>query len=42
MSDRAANFFLSVGFTQLYKGRRSYFRNILHRDVPLYIFGKLL
>ena len=42
MSDRAANFFLSQGFGQLYKGRRSYFRHVLHRDVPLYIFGKLL
>jgi GNAT superfamily N-acetyltransferase len=42
MSDRAANFFLSQGFVQLYKGKRSYFRRILHRDVPLYIFGKLL
>ena len=42
MSERAANFFLSQGFEQLYKGKRSYFRQILHRDVPLYIFGKLL
>ncbi|MHB8154633.1 MAG: GNAT family N-acetyltransferase [Candidatus Omnitrophota bacterium] len=40
MSDQAANFFLSQGFGQLYKGKRSYFRHILHRDVPLYIFGK--
>ena len=42
MSDRAANFFLSQGFNQLYKGKRTYFRHILHRDVPLYIFGKTL
>ncbi|MCX5668759.1 MAG: GNAT family N-acetyltransferase [Candidatus Omnitrophica bacterium] len=42
MSDQAANFFLSQGFGQLYKGKRSYFRHILHRDVPLYIFGKRL
>ena len=42
MSDQAANFFLSLGFQQLYKGKRSYFRHILHRDVPLYIFGKRL
>ena len=42
MSERAANFFLSQGFQQLYKGKRSYFRHILHRDVPLYIFGKRL
>lgn len=42
MSERAANFFLSQGFGQLYKGKRSYFRQILHQDVPLYIFGKPL
>jgi hypothetical protein len=42
MSDQAANFFLHQGFKMLYKGKRSYFRHILHRDVPLYIFGKLL
>jgi GNAT superfamily N-acetyltransferase len=42
MSERAVNFFLAQGFGQLYKGKRSYFRHILHRDVPLYIFGKLL
>jgi GNAT superfamily N-acetyltransferase len=42
MSEQAASFFLSQGFQQLYKGKRSYFRHILHRDVPLYIFGKLL
>lgn len=42
MSLSAANFFLAQGFRELYKGRRSYFRHILHRDVPLYIFGKRL
>ena len=42
MSEQAANFFLAQGFRQLYKGKRSYFRHLLHRDVPLYIFGKLL
>lgn len=42
MSDQAADFFLARGFRQLYKGKRSYFRPILHRDVPLYIFAKLL
>ena len=42
MSAQAANFFLAQGFSQLYKGKRSYFRHLLHRDVPLYIFGKLL
>lgn len=42
MSEPAANFFLAQGFKQLYKGKRSYFMHILHRDVPLYIFGKRL
>jgi GNAT superfamily N-acetyltransferase len=42
MSEAAGGFFLAQGFTRLYKGKRSYFRHILHRDVPLYIFGKLL
>jgi len=42
MSDQAANFFFLQGFKQLYKGKRSYFEHVLHRDVPLYIFGKLL
>lgn len=42
MSDQAAQFFSSQGFQQLYLGKRSYFRGLLHRDVPLYIFGKLL
>ena len=42
MSEAAAKFFLAQGLLQLYKGKRSYFRRILHRDVPLYIFGKLL
>jgi hypothetical protein len=42
MAEPAAHFFLAQGFTQLYKGKRSYFRSILHRDVPLYIFGKRL
>ena len=42
MSEAGANFFLSQGFQQLYQGKRAYFRHILHRDVPLYIFGKRL
>jgi hypothetical protein len=42
MSEQAAKFFLLQGFKIIYKGKRSYFRHILHRDVPLYIFGKLL
>ncbi len=42
MSDEAAQFFLKLGFCLLHKGKRSYFRHILHRDVPLYIYGKKL
>lgn len=42
MSDKAADFFRKHGFNLLHKGRRSYFRHILHRDVPLYIYGKRL
>lgn len=42
MSDQAANFFFLQGFKQLYRGKRSYFKHVLHKDVPLYIFGKLL
>ena len=42
MSDRGANFFSQQGFALLYIGKRSYFRHILHKDVPLYIYGKKL
>jgi len=42
MSDKAANFFFLQGFKLLYKGKRSYFEHTLHKEVPLYIFGKLL
>lgn len=42
MSDRAAGFFQKQGFDLLYKGKRSYFRHILQRDLPIYIYGKKL
>ena len=42
LSERASNFFSKQHFDLLYKGRRSYFRYILHRDLPLYIYGKRL
>jgi GNAT superfamily N-acetyltransferase len=42
LSDRAANFYEKNGFTLLYKNKRSYFRNILGRDIDCYIFGKKL
>jgi len=42
VSDKAAGFFESQGFVLLYKGRRSYFRYLLHKDIPIYIYGKKL
>jgi GNAT superfamily N-acetyltransferase len=40
MSDKGADFFFKYGFKLLSKGKRSYFKHILHQDVPLYVFGK--
>lgn len=42
MSDEAGEFFRKQGFIPLHKGKRSYFRHILSRDLPLYIYGKKL
>jgi len=42
MSDMASGFFQKQGFNLLHKSRRSYFRHVLHRDVPLYVYGKRL
>lgn len=42
MSDAAGGFFTKQGFELLHAGKRSYFRHILHKDVPLYIYGKKL
>jgi len=42
MSEGAAQFFSKQGFQLWYKGRRSYFRHILRRAVPLYIYAKKL
>lgn len=42
MSDRAADFFKKQGFTLLHSGRRSYFSHILHKEVPIYVYGKIL
>jgi len=42
MSNKAKDFFNQQGFETLYKGQRSYFNYILHRDVPIYILGKRL
>lgn len=40
MSEASAKFFAGMGFQLLHTGKRSYFRHILGRDVPLYIYGK--
>lgn len=40
VSDAAPAFFEKQGFILLYKGSRSYFRYLLHRDIPIYIHGK--
>lgn len=42
MSDKAAEFFKKQGFNLLHAGRRSYLRYLLHKDLPVYIFGKKL
>ena len=42
MSDRAAEFFRKEGFSLLFTAKRSYFRYIVHKDIPVYIFGKKL
>jgi len=42
MSESGADFFSKQSFQLLYEGKRSYFRYILEKDVPLYIFGKKL
>ena len=40
MSDKAARFFSHQGFILLHQGKRSYFRHILKKDIPIYIYGK--
>jgi GNAT superfamily N-acetyltransferase len=42
LSQAGADFFSKQSFQLLYKGKRPYFRHILHKDVPLFIFGKKL
>lgn len=42
MSKEGGEFFSNCGFDLLYSGERSYFSHILHRKVPLYIYGKEL
>ena len=40
MSERASSFFAQQGFNLLFKGKRSYFSYLLHKDIPIYIYGK--
>lgn len=40
MSKEAGNFFTKQGFQLLYEAKRSYFSHILHKDVPLLIYGR--
>lgn len=40
MSESGADFFSKQSFRLLYEGKRPYFKHILHKDVPLYIYGK--
>jgi ribosomal protein S18 acetylase RimI-like enzyme len=42
LSERAANFYDKLGFVLLDKSRRSYFNNILHKDIICYVYGKKL
>lgn len=39
MSEKAGEFFSSIGFRLLHQGRRSYFRHLLGRVCPVYIYG---
>jgi ribosomal protein S18 acetylase RimI-like enzyme len=42
LSDNAAVFFAKQGFQVLHTAKRSYYRNILNKDVTCYIYGKKL
>jgi hypothetical protein len=42
ISDKAGEFFEKAGFNLLSRGSVSCLRYILHRDVPIYIYGKKL
>lgn len=39
-SDNAKRFFEKQGFVLLHESRRSYFRHLLGRDIPVYILGR--
>ncbi|MBI5149329.1 MAG: hypothetical protein HZA28_00960 [Candidatus Omnitrophica bacterium] len=40
MSGRTGRFFARQGFQLLFTGKRTYLRHVLHKDVPIYIYGK--
>ena len=42
MSEGASGFFSKVGFRLAYSGKRSYFKYLLCRDLPIYIYVKSL
>ncbi len=42
LSDKAARFYEKLGFVLLYKTKRSYLQDILHKDIFCYIYGKKL
>jgi GNAT superfamily N-acetyltransferase len=42
LSEGASLFFRKQGFNLLYEGKRSYFRYLLQKDAPIYIYGKKL
>lgn len=42
ISEGAGKFFSGQGFQLLHSGKRSYFHHILHKDISVYIYGKIL
>ena len=42
MSDKSSDFFVKQGFNLLFQSKRSYFRYILHKATPIYIYGRKL
>ncbi|MBI4981540.1 MAG: GNAT family N-acetyltransferase [Candidatus Omnitrophica bacterium] len=40
MSEQAAEFFVNHGFSQLFSGKRTYFKYLTKKDIPIYIYGK--
>jgi GNAT superfamily N-acetyltransferase len=42
MSESASRFFSSAGFRLVYSGKRSYFRYLLNKDLPIHIYAKTI